>query len=379
MKWKNKDKILLLISVLTLIIFSVPSLSRSKPEERTESLFDVLTSDVSWNKSDYINFTGPPQDFGVESLFRIFIDDENPNYNWSKTAAENDWLTGSGTWSDPYVIENLYFNGQGVGSFIKIQWSNKPFIIRNCWFDYSGPNEYDAGVVIHHTINGDVKDNICTFTHRGVIIEHASTNHTVENNIMISDHTTAGYGRGIAMESLCDNNTISNNKIRNFYDAIYIWTSDNVTVKGNYAENNIWGADYHGFPIGFRYVDDSKIVYNVLAGVFAQGSFIINEVSCAGNVVENNTVITGDTWAFGPPELSVTSSLGLPSLKTQQAPENVIKLEDSDNNYIANNIMIRPESSSNGAIYGYDMFLLLGLVSIASLVLVLIIRKKNMK
>lgn len=30
----------------------------------------------------------------------IHIDDVDPNLNWSKTAADNDWCNGSGTWND---------------------------------------------------------------------------------------------------------------------------------------------------------------------------------------------------------------------------------------------------------------------------------------
>ena len=35
------------------------------------------------------------------SVSPIFIDDINPNYNWSKIASENFWCTGSGTLNDP--------------------------------------------------------------------------------------------------------------------------------------------------------------------------------------------------------------------------------------------------------------------------------------
>ncbi|MFX0059664.1 MAG: hypothetical protein ACFE8J_15305, partial [Candidatus Heimdallarchaeota archaeon] len=37
----------------------------------------------------------------------ILIDDANPVKNWSKTAADNDWCSGSGIYGDPYLIENV--------------------------------------------------------------------------------------------------------------------------------------------------------------------------------------------------------------------------------------------------------------------------------
>lgn len=40
----------------------------------------------------------------------IFIDDQDPNYNWSKTANDNDWCSGLGTKETPYLIENVSIN-----------------------------------------------------------------------------------------------------------------------------------------------------------------------------------------------------------------------------------------------------------------------------
>ena len=49
----------------------------------------------------------------------IYINDDDPNFNWSKTAADNDWCSGSGTYSDPYIIENLYINANGYGGLLE--------------------------------------------------------------------------------------------------------------------------------------------------------------------------------------------------------------------------------------------------------------------
>ena len=72
--------------------------------------------------------------------FPIFIDDDDPSYNWAITAATKDWCSGSGTWIDPYLIENVTINGQNSGSCIFIRGSSVFFVIKNCSLSNSGNN-----------------------------------------------------------------------------------------------------------------------------------------------------------------------------------------------------------------------------------------------
>ncbi|HEC39942.1 MAG TPA: hypothetical protein ENI29_17015, partial [bacterium] len=58
----------------------------------TRHLYTILTGENCTNFliffSDYITFVGPPIDTSPphnNTNFRIFIDDADPNYNWSKT------------------------------------------------------------------------------------------------------------------------------------------------------------------------------------------------------------------------------------------------------------------------------------------------------
>jgi len=62
----------------------------------------------------------------------IYIDDTDPNFNWSKTAEDNLWCVGNGTWSNPYKIENVTIDGLPKVSCIFIENSNVPFIVKNC-------------------------------------------------------------------------------------------------------------------------------------------------------------------------------------------------------------------------------------------------------
>ena len=78
-------------------------------EFRTNELNDAIYSvkpnkKISLNSFSW-NLTGSP----------IIINDLQPDYNWSKTAAENGWCSGSGSWSDPYVIEDVLIDGLDGG------------------------------------------------------------------------------------------------------------------------------------------------------------------------------------------------------------------------------------------------------------------------
>jgi parallel beta-helix repeat protein len=342
-------------------------------DENTQSEhseYDLQLNALSWNKSDYINYTGPTIHYHTYMDFRIYVNDQDPNYNWSVWVQNYTWCTGSGSFSDPYVIEGLYINGGGFGGMVYIRYSSKFFIIRNNWFDFTGSREHDVGVLMHSAGNGTIKENIFTYNHVGLTFELSTHNNTIVDNIIISDHSTAGTSRGVHISSGAHNNSVLRNKIRDCYSGIYIGNGDEIIIDGNYAENNIWPEDYTGHPIYLRETNNSQLLRNVLAGSFASGTFEINQIDCSGNVVLNNTVIAGDTWDFGPE----TASLGIPQIS--QGTANTITLDGSHNNLIAHNRMLG--DVSGGAIPGFDIFILVGMVGIIS-VLLAIAKRKNSK
>ena len=357
-----------------LLLGSISPVIENDTESGTSDFY-VENSAVSWVKSDYVNFTGPPIHYVLDRYYRIYINDADPNYNWSKTASDNAWLTGSGTEGDPYIIENLYINAEGIGGGIFITNTNRSFIIRDNWFDNSGPNEFDVGVLLARTGNGIIDNNIFTYVHRGVEIHLLSFNNMVSNNYMISNLTAAGFGRGIHISS--NNNTLYNNMIKNFYDAIYIGQANNVIVDSNYAENTIH-EDWDGSPIILTLCNSSSVIKNTLAGVWAFSSFNVSEDDSSGNTITNNTVVPGDTIVFGP-------NMSAPQL---QQGGNGIRLEKSHHNLIAHNIMLEaisegPEDDPNdnpnevgGTIWGLDPLILIGSFGVMSVILIIIRRRR---
>ncbi|MFX0137172.1 MAG: hypothetical protein ACFFDN_26265, partial [Candidatus Hodarchaeota archaeon] len=71
--------------------------------------FNVNPINENGNQEEDGDFN--PMNSHFISELPIFIDDINPDYNWSKIKSENIWCTGSGTFNDPYIIQNLEING----------------------------------------------------------------------------------------------------------------------------------------------------------------------------------------------------------------------------------------------------------------------------
>jgi hypothetical protein len=61
------------------------------------------------------------------------------NGNWTDVKTVG-ICSGGGTYSDPYVIEDLIIDGGALGYYILIENSDVHFIIRNCSFTNGGSN-----------------------------------------------------------------------------------------------------------------------------------------------------------------------------------------------------------------------------------------------
>jgi len=175
-----------------------------------------VSNDIISNNSnsdlDLEDLTNPPNFNPKLALIAppIFIDGEEA---WGT----NPWVNGSGTFTDPYTLEDLIIDASG-GSGIKINNShNKYFRIENCTISDSGSTP-NAGILLNNTANGTIVDNNCT------------------NN--------GGYG--INLIKGCSNNSIYYNNITDGIFGIYLDSSDwnriyNNTIK---SVNDGIGDDY---------------------------------------------------------------------------------------------------------------------------------------
>jgi len=110
----------------------------------------------------------------------IFIDNQDPNYNWTKTANDNDWCTDLGTKETPYLIENVSINALSLAVGINIVNSNVYFIIKNCSITNSNNND---GISLINVTNGFIISNNCSNNYRGIFLRDCHNNTLLENHL----------------------------------------------------------------------------------------------------------------------------------------------------------------------------------------------------
>lgn len=237
---------------------------------------------------------------GFWELSEIYIEDDDPLKNWAITAATEPWCSGSGTWIDPFIIENVTINGLNSGSCITIYDSNAYFIIRNCTVYNSGNNlpSLDSGIKIKNSENGKIFNNTCRNNNGfGISFEDAN-NCTAEQNT-VENNDWSGFFLNIEYDNVnCDNNQITNNNITyNDEYGIYIDGNYNPSVtdiKFNLISNN--NISYNGLD-GIRIrlseyntISNNRIYNNTKNGISIRSvglDTIYNQI--VGNIIYNNT------------------------------------------------------------------------------------------
>jgi len=257
MKVSTKSKIILaLLSIsIALSIFSINTSyfydnHRKEFLEETNNLLKL---------ADFWNLTGTP----------IEVDDTDPMKNWSYTASTYNWCSGSGTWNDPYVIENVTIDGQNSGSCIFIANSEVSFIIRNCTLYNSGAVFRDSGIRFENVNNSHMIKNNCSFNNFfGLLLENSHNNTLLEN-------------------------TANNNK----YPGVYLFFSNM-----NHLEKNIASGSLLSNGIQLRGANNTIIINNT----FNQNS--INGIGLYTDC-NNNTISSNYMIGNGQSGISITDSL----------------------------------------------------------------------
>jgi len=150
---------------------------------------------------------------------------------------------GSGTQTDPYIIENWDIDGNGGTYCIWIENTDVWFVIRNCklWnttFDWDKP--YATGIYLKNVQHGTLVNNTCSGnSFAGIYIESSSNNTIVNNNCCDNSQD------GIYLESATNNNIMNNNCLSNIQNGIYLKSSSN----NNITNNSCLGSLQYGIHI----------------------------------------------------------------------------------------------------------------------------------
>ncbi|MFX0075090.1 MAG: nitrous oxide reductase family maturation protein NosD, partial [Candidatus Hermodarchaeota archaeon] len=248
---------------------------------------------------------------------KIHIDDGDPGSNWS-VAKSLGICSGNGTYSEPYLIEDLVIDGGGSENCIFIENSEAFFKIKNCTV-YNSTGDDRAGIRLLNAKNGILINNNCSNNHDGIFLRYSqnitisvntannnleiglyisySPNNIVSENIAnnnsydgillhYSDNNsitgnTASFNDeyGIVINH-CDNGTIKGNTVINNYRGIELYNSNNHTVSFNSANNNSYGINLYYSPGNI--VSNNTLQKNVLG--------INIDHTCENNIISGNAL-----------------------------------------------------------------------------------------
>jgi parallel beta-helix repeat protein len=204
--------------------------------------------------------------------------------------------TGSGTYSDPYIIKDLVINAGGSGNGILIENSNVYFKIENCSIYYAEWGS-DAGIRLLNVNNSQLIGNDCKFSYLGIDLSSGCYNNTITGNIVSNN------GGGIHLW-ISNNNTISGNTVNNnLWSGIYLLGSNYTIVSENIMNDNNWsGIQLLGSS--YTIISENAINNNNMFGIRCEGGYIntisrntINHNNWSGIAIINSNynVISGNT------------------------------------------------------------------------------------
>ena len=244
-KMKSKVKIEIIIVITFGILFTLALGFTISPSFITDDN-DVINSDKEKPKIPAVSG-------------KIHINDDNPSINWT-VAKEGGICTGNGTYSDPYIIEDLEIDGEGSGNSILIENSNVYFKIVNCTL-YNAEWGSEAGIGLLNVNNSQLIGNNCSYSQLGIVFGD-------------------GWGGGS-----CYNNTLSGNIVNNNRGGILLSDSFNNIVSGNTANNNTWCGIYI-LACNYTVISGNTMNDNNMNGLHLAG----NNSIISGNIMNDNNM-----------------------------------------------------------------------------------------
>jgi len=210
----------------------------------------------------------------------------------SLSVAKKDGIcTGNGTYSDPYIIEDLVINGGGSGDCILIQDSDVYFRIENCtvfnseiytdWdYFYNDWDYFFAGIRLSNVKNSLLLDNNCSFNNNGIHVD--GFNNTITGNIAYNNNGSGIYVRG-------NNHTISGNTANN-NELFGIWLSNNFnsTVSGNIVSGDIYLMSIYYNNVSGNTANKVALSYSNYNNVSGNTANIIQLIGSDYNTVSGN-------------------------------------------------------------------------------------------
>ncbi|MFW9826149.1 MAG: nitrous oxide reductase family maturation protein NosD [Candidatus Thorarchaeota archaeon] len=239
--------------------------------------FSILMIATYYLTLPEINITAPDDDGEWVVTSPISIDGDGIN-NWAWAASQG-WCNGSGTWNDPYIIENLDIDGTGYDACIRIRDSNAYFLIQNCLL-YSA--RY-AGIYLTNVSQGWIQNNTITqsttyYNSAGIMLEHCDNNWIVGNKLFSNNF-------GIYFMYCGFHNITENFFSGNIVLGLNISYSFSIIIHGNTIDNT-GGAAIWQLRTNFSIFYGNQLSYNDWEGIVIISSY---HTQISRNIITYNT------------------------------------------------------------------------------------------
>ena len=296
---------------------------------------DELNSPIMFGESDSSTFNIYSEEDGPGTMhtaplytmhtpIRI---DGNANFT-----SANGVVSGTGTQTDPYILENWEIDGSGYRYALYIGNTTAYFIVRNNYLrNASGvgswPYYYNTGLILYNVQNGIVENNrFAGNSYVGTLLISTTASNITNNNV-----TGNGF-YGILLSSSTDIE-IKYNRVSSNTNGIYLYFSNNNVLSNNNATANAYGIYLNSS--NNNYVTNNQVIGNTNSGIYLYTS--------NGNGVNFNTASSNNKGIY----LRGSSNN---EILNNSAFSNVygIYMESSSNNYVSNNSVT---NNSNTGIY----------------------------
>jgi peptide/nickel transport system substrate-binding protein len=188
---------------------------------------------------------------------------------------------GSGTASDPYIIENWDISAENANG-IWILNTTAYFVIRNCYV-HDGSGNFNDGIMLDYVKNGVVENTFVENCRYGIGLWDYSSNIFISNNLV--NNNILGVYLGYSDNCFVENNIVKNNS---YLGGIYLNYSINNLIKNNTVENN------SSYGIYFDSSENDNLTNNTCRnndyGIYVYRDISgNNRIRMIGNTIQNNS------------------------------------------------------------------------------------------
>jgi len=250
--------------IVLLGIFTISAIVGNNGINESSTIPEEIIIEDYLPQSSYFNNTEDP----------IAIDGDATGvgaHNWT-WASSQDWCRGSGTFGDPYVIENITINVQQEDTpSLAISDSNEYVIIQNVSL-HNASGESGYTLLITRSNNTIIRNSTITSKDTCIIVGASSVpchNITVANNTIYSDSNQGGSGIVFDVRDLNDNLEIYGNNISTMAKGLRIMNIENLTIYNNTILNCSMGIEMDGSSSTAKYnTIHNNTFYNCSYGLY---------------------------------------------------------------------------------------------------------------